>query len=1031
MAKRMNPGSPGGGGSNVPSNGEQLPETINDVFRCFICMEKLKDAHLCPSCSKLCCFQCISRWLNERPHCPQCPYCRATLHVSDLVNCRWYEEVASHIENLQQICQNVKISNSTRRDKDQCATHKEKLSVFCWTCMKCICASCALWKHSGHTFKQLDMVYETHLAQVKEEQQQLKSRLVELISLVQNVEQNVETVRNAKDERVSEIRTAVNLMVGRLDSQLKAKLVTLMRQKNSLNQETEQLEQLLHEIEHQLNTCSKSQLIMKSADLLNMINQVRTKPMASYVTTTVPADFVSEIVPAYETGVFIMQNFSKLQKKAEPVYSSPLYVNGLCWRLKVYPGGNGAVRKEYLSVFLELTVGYPETSKYEYRVQMVHQNPAKIIQREFVSDFEVGECWGYNRFFRLDLLADEGYLNSHDSLELRYQVRPSTFFQKSRDQQWYINNLLRTQTLQLAEIKVLNERIERLTASAAAAPSSVGSGSKEIQARKSRSVSDASTSYNGRKPDIKSVVQIGCATAKSATMVSDATKKSTVANLNNNDCQSATDDFSALLSSLNMHSYVSHVNVQPSPSSESGSKGVATERFKNSNLSISYSSPNLMSNNSTSSIESDDDFASEHTELNGNPRKRTTEAQVLFEDTSSIDENEIETEEVLSGENDVEYAELSMTQRMPPKPSSQVTTTQANSRQSSGNERPSSDHSIALDEELMLLTLFDDTSAAAASPAMAESGVVMLNNQTSRPLRQPVISASVLESLLEPPRLNATPLTVSSQEPVSANVNVPSASHSANGSGVQNIQASLDCFDRVFNDIQLMENASIGITPSVANIAKATIVTCRNPEESPIVTEDDHSPDMHMAQSQEYDLLNSSARNRKRDRDWDKRFCNPSNNNSIGQTSLDWASNAAPVDLDLAESSVSNVPSSSKNWIGVLNLDSKKYPSASSKDTRKDLTNDVNFWTNVFFPSTSAADHDLAPSASLVAGPSGSFSAQLDGVRASVNYLNKLKKIKTTLNRGRDMENTLIQTDKDNRTRSQNNDYKNDSLSDD
>lgn len=1016
MAKRMNPGSPGGG-SNVPSTGEQVPETINDVFRCFICMEKLKDAHLCPSCSKLCCFQCISRWLNERPHCPQCPYCRATLHVSDLVNCRWYEEVASHIENLQQICQNVKISNSTRRDKDQCATHKEKLSVFCWTCMKCICASCALWKHSGHTFKQLDLVYETHLAQVKEEQQQLKSRLLELISLVQNVEQNVETVRNAKDERVSEIRTAVNLMVGRLDSQLKGKLLTLMRQKNSLNQETEQLEQLLHEIEHQLNTCSKSQLIMKSADLLNMINQVRTKPMASYVTTTVPADFVSEIVPAYETGVFIMQNFSKLQKKAEPVYSSPLYVNGLCWRLKVYPGGNGAVRKEYLSVFLELTVGYPETSKYEYRVQMVHQNPAKIIQREFVSDFEVGECWGYNRFFRLDLLADEGYLNSHDSLELRYQVRPSTFFQKSRDQQWYINNLLRTQTLQLAEIKVLNERIERLTTSNAAP--SVSSG-KEVQARKSRSVSDASTS--SRKPDIKSVVQIGSNTAKSATVVSDVAKQkpnSTVTNLNNNDCQS--DDFSALLSSLNIHSYVSHVNVQPSPSSESGSKGVATERFKNSNLSISYSSPNLMSNNSTSSIESDDDFASEHTELNGNPRKRTTETQVLFEDTSSVDENEIDTEEVLSGENDVEYAELSMTQRMPSKVSQ--ATQASNARQTTGSERPSNDH-IALDE-MMLLTLFDDSPAA--NPAITESGV-MLNNQTSRPLRQPVISASVLESLLEPPTLNATPLTVGTQEPVLNNVNVSSTSRSANSTGVQNIQTSLDCFDRVFNDIQLMENANIGITPSVANIAKATIVPCRNPEESLTVTEDGNNPDMHMAQSQEYDMLNSSARNRKRDRDWDKRFCNQSNN-SIGQTNLDWGNNPS-VDLDLAESSVSNVPSSSKNWMGVLNLDNKKHPSASKDARAKDLTNDVNFWTNVFFPSTSA-DHDLASSASLVAGPSGSFSAQLDGVRASVNYLNKLKKIKTTLNRSRDMENTLIQTDKDNRTRSQNNDNKNDSLSDD
>lgn len=46
-------------------------------------------------------------------------------------------------------------------------------------------------------------------------------------------------------------------MVRRLDSQLKIKLLTLMRQKNSLTQETEQLEHLLQEIEHQLNTCSR------------------------------------------------------------------------------------------------------------------------------------------------------------------------------------------------------------------------------------------------------------------------------------------------------------------------------------------------------------------------------------------------------------------------------------------------------------------------------------------------------------------------------------------------------------------------------------------------------------------------------------------------------------------------------------------------------------------------------------------------------------------------------------------------------
>ncbi len=124
-------------------------------------------------------------------------------------------------------------------------------------------------------------------------------------------------------------------------------------------------------------------------------------------------------------------------------------MNGLSWRLKVYPDGNGVVRGNYLSVFLELSAGLPETSKYEYRVEMIHQgipasssasagasrpsvgsggaplvgDSSKNVVREFASDFEVGECWGYNRFFRLDLLASEGYLNPEtDTLLLRLEI---------------------------------------------------------------------------------------------------------------------------------------------------------------------------------------------------------------------------------------------------------------------------------------------------------------------------------------------------------------------------------------------------------------------------------------------------------------------------------------------------------------------------------------------------------------------------------------------------------------------------------
>ncbi|CAE1236036.1 TRIM37 [Acanthosepion pharaonis] len=185
----------------------------------------------------------------------------------------------------------------------------------------------------------------------------------------------MESVKNAKDERVREIRNAVELMIARLESQLKTKLLTLMGEKNQLTQETSLLENLIHEVEGQLNDCGKSELIEKSGELMQMFKQ----------------------------------------------------------------DGNGVVRGNYLSVFLELSAGLPETSKYEYRVEMVHQaskDASKNIVREFASDFEVGECWGYNRFFRLDLLASEGYLDTqNDTLILKFQVRPPTFYQKCRDQQ--------------------------------------------------------------------------------------------------------------------------------------------------------------------------------------------------------------------------------------------------------------------------------------------------------------------------------------------------------------------------------------------------------------------------------------------------------------------------------------------------------------------------------------------------------------------------------------------------------------------
>ena len=253
--------------TSVPSPAAH-PNALEDVFKCFICLERLRNAHLCPHCSKLCCYQCIRRWLTEQR--PQCPHCRAALHLHEVINCRWVEEVTQQLDYIKE---NGGIGGSKPMEdlggectRDKCKLHAEKLSVYCRTCSQCICHQCALWggTHTGHTFKPLEEVYDQHVSLIKEEVSLLRRRLMELISLVQEVEHNVEVIRAAKDDRVREIRNAVELMIARLDSQLKQKLLTLMAQKNSLTQETEQIENLLGEVDKYINGKPKSELIGKS-----------------------------------------------------------------------------------------------------------------------------------------------------------------------------------------------------------------------------------------------------------------------------------------------------------------------------------------------------------------------------------------------------------------------------------------------------------------------------------------------------------------------------------------------------------------------------------------------------------------------------------------------------------------------------------------------------------------------------------------------------------------------------------------------
>ena len=164
------------------------------------------------------------------------------------------------------------------------------------------------------------------------------------------------------------------------------------------------------------------------------MHSLHTKPPSKFLPSSIPLDFPSDLIPPYDSSTFLIKDFTRLRHTMEVVYSEPLIFNGLTWRLKVYPNGNGIAKSNYISIFLEMVRGLTESTKYEYRVEMLNFKDREVqVVREFSSDFEVGECWGYNRFYRIDLLEREGFLSDDDVISLKYFVRAPNFAQQSRD----------------------------------------------------------------------------------------------------------------------------------------------------------------------------------------------------------------------------------------------------------------------------------------------------------------------------------------------------------------------------------------------------------------------------------------------------------------------------------------------------------------------------------------------------------------------------------------------------------------------
>lgn len=101
----------------------------------------------------------------------------------------------------------------------------------------------------------------------------------------------------------------------------------------------------------------QSELISNSENYVKLLKALTLEEETYRESLNVCINFESEITPPYESTTFTIKEYKKLvncSTAKDTIYSTELLTNGLVWRLKIYPNGNGVAKGEFISIFLEL-----------------------------------------------------------------------------------------------------------------------------------------------------------------------------------------------------------------------------------------------------------------------------------------------------------------------------------------------------------------------------------------------------------------------------------------------------------------------------------------------------------------------------------------------------------------------------------------------------------------------------------------------------------------------------------------------------
>ena len=414
-----------------------LSNNIQAIIKCYICLGKIKNPCMCPKCQKLTCEECIEKWLLEKKN--QCPHCRVTLNFNQLIHLSFMTDVANYID---------KISASKKTEETEiCAKHQIQNLYYCADCEMPLCSDCYMLedKHKKHKIKKIDDVYKAHLELIKIEKEGLDIEETTLRKYLKDISEKIIEIGNTKYKKIKETEEFFKNIRNQIQTQSQDVITNLLEKKQNIEMKLKEIQNYMKNFTFQIKNSSKNEIINQSNNLIKSLKEIKLKLLTENADIDkFPNNFSLNIqnplVPKYESGIFEVRNFENI-KSDKVMYSQEMRIGGLTWKMKLYPKGNPTSKGEYISIFLELQNGVNEPSKYYYILELINFKNRRNYCMEYSSNFTNGECWGYSKFYKIDKLKEDGFLNENGDMIIKVHIRPESFEQLSRDLKGYIDIL--------------------------------------------------------------------------------------------------------------------------------------------------------------------------------------------------------------------------------------------------------------------------------------------------------------------------------------------------------------------------------------------------------------------------------------------------------------------------------------------------------------------------------------------------------------------------------------------------------------